>query len=155
FSDGLKKSLFNYMHGMCFEDDLQTWFDFEIPATNIDENYILDCIESVSFVPVKSKAKVVWLGDEPLVFEEEKKRRGKPQVSMEFFSGNHHSSIRLDQEIGEWLYAFLQDITVSDEGKPSTYGEMKAQYEAEFGDFEPFWCSKPVATLRQVGLIIL
>ncbi|HQW68602.1 MAG TPA: B12-binding domain-containing radical SAM protein, partial [Flavobacterium sp.] len=31
FSFGLKKSLFNYMHGICFDYDLQDWFDFKIP----------------------------------------------------------------------------------------------------------------------------
>ncbi|MGB5930056.1 MAG: radical SAM protein, partial [Cyclobacteriaceae bacterium] len=29
FSEGLKKSLFNYMHGLCFDFPLQQWFDFK------------------------------------------------------------------------------------------------------------------------------
>jgi hypothetical protein len=29
FSFGLKKSLFNFMHGICFDYELQDWFDFK------------------------------------------------------------------------------------------------------------------------------
>ncbi len=31
FSFGLKKSLFNFMHGICFDYELQDWFEFKIP----------------------------------------------------------------------------------------------------------------------------
>jgi hypothetical protein len=30
FSFGLKKSLFNFMHGICFDYELQEWFEFKI-----------------------------------------------------------------------------------------------------------------------------
>ncbi len=45
FSFGLKKSIFNFMHGLGFEVPLQDWFDFEIPETTIEENYIQNIIE--------------------------------------------------------------------------------------------------------------
>jgi len=45
FSDGLKKSLFNYMHGIGFDYELQEWFDMEIPATTIDPDYIQKCLQ--------------------------------------------------------------------------------------------------------------
>ena len=35
FSFGLKKSLFNFMHGIGFEMPLQEWFEFKIPKTKI------------------------------------------------------------------------------------------------------------------------
>jgi hypothetical protein len=37
---GLKKSLFNFMHGICFDYELQEWFDFKIPKTKIPEDFI-------------------------------------------------------------------------------------------------------------------
>lgn len=40
FSDGLKKSLYNYMHGICFDFPLQEWFDFRIPRTKIASGFI-------------------------------------------------------------------------------------------------------------------
>jgi len=46
FSYGLKKSIFNFMHGVGFENDLQDWFDFEIPPTEIQSYFIEDCLTS-------------------------------------------------------------------------------------------------------------
>ena len=45
FSFGLKKSLFNYMHGICFDYDLQDWSDFKIPKTKIPSDFICNCLE--------------------------------------------------------------------------------------------------------------
>lgn len=51
FSFGLKKSLFNYMHGINFEIPLQDWFDFKIPKTTIHPDYIHDCLlEDENFI---------------------------------------------------------------------------------------------------------
>ena len=50
FSFGLKKSLFNYMHGICFDYDLQDWFDFKIPKTKIPSDFhIVLCAFYFSF----------------------------------------------------------------------------------------------------------
>jgi hypothetical protein len=40
FSFGLKKSLFNFMHGICFDYELQEWFEFKIPKTKISGEYL-------------------------------------------------------------------------------------------------------------------
>jgi hypothetical protein len=45
FSNGLKKSIYNYMHGAGLDMPLQTWFDFKIPKTTVKRNYIRDCIK--------------------------------------------------------------------------------------------------------------
>lgn len=45
FSYGLKKSIFNFMHGLGFEIPLQDWFDFDIPKTTIQKGYIQNIIE--------------------------------------------------------------------------------------------------------------
>src|SRR5690606_15962541 len=40
FSFGLKKSLFNYMHGICFDHPLQNWFDHKVPRTKVSPDFI-------------------------------------------------------------------------------------------------------------------
>ncbi len=32
FAFGLKKSLFNFMHGVCLDDPLQNWFEAKVPV---------------------------------------------------------------------------------------------------------------------------
>jgi hypothetical protein len=46
FSFGLKKSIYNFMHGAGFDMPLQTWFDFKIPKTRVKTDFILKCIEA-------------------------------------------------------------------------------------------------------------
>ncbi|MBV2224698.1 MAG: radical SAM protein, partial [Cloacibacterium sp.] len=60
FSFGLKKSLFNYMHGICFENPLQEWFEFKIPKTTIHPNYIHDCLLEEDHFSTKPNAKIIW-----------------------------------------------------------------------------------------------
>jgi radical SAM superfamily enzyme YgiQ (UPF0313 family) len=40
YSEGLVTALYNYMHNNGINYDLQTWFDFKIPKTSIQANYI-------------------------------------------------------------------------------------------------------------------
>ena len=61
FSFGLKKSLFNYMHGVNFELPLQDWFDFKIPRTTIHPDYIHDCLLEDGQFSLKANSKVVFL----------------------------------------------------------------------------------------------
>jgi hypothetical protein len=67
FSYGLKKSLFNYMHGICFDFPLQDWFDFKVPRTKIPGDYIYNAIHEDENSFAKPTAKVIWLGNRPLI----------------------------------------------------------------------------------------
>ncbi len=44
FADGLKKSLFNFMHGIGFDFPLQEWFEIDIPDTTVSPSYIENCL---------------------------------------------------------------------------------------------------------------
>lgn len=37
---GLKKAIYNYMHGIGLEDDVRNWFDFKVPKTTVARNRI-------------------------------------------------------------------------------------------------------------------
>lgn len=45
FSEGLKTALHNYLNGLGLENDLQDWFDFEIPNTTIKETLIEQALD--------------------------------------------------------------------------------------------------------------
>lgn len=38
--EGLRKALYNYMHGLCLEDDVRAWFDLDLKKTSIPKNFI-------------------------------------------------------------------------------------------------------------------
>jgi hypothetical protein len=156
FSFGLKKSLFNFMHGICFDYKLQDWFDFKIPRTTIPSNFIDGVLVADNNLLVKSTAKIVWLGGRPIteIFSKSKKGNTWQVMILHFHSKKESFSIQTNQKEGEWLVAILEKISVFKENT-YTFQEIKADFETTIEHFELFWYAKPIRTLRENGLLIL
>ena len=156
FSYGLKKSLFNFMHGICLDYKLQEWFDFKIPKVSIPADFIDKAIREESKFNTKPTAKVVWLGAQPELSGYTKQKKGHTfQVAiLTFHDKKEMFDILTDQNEGEWLSAILQKISVSNT-KVYTFQELKADFEVTMEHFELFWYSKPINTLRDMGLLVL
>lgn len=156
FSFGLKKSLFNYMHGICFEFPLQEWFDFRIPKTKIPKNFIVNCLQDVPYQTTKPSAKILWLGGKPSVmsFQKIKRKQTIEMLKLTFHGKEIWESLSFQKEEGEWLMDVLERLSVG-EGDLMTFGELKRDFEARFEGFELFWYSKDMDVLRRVGLLVL
>ncbi|TDT47557.1 radical SAM superfamily enzyme YgiQ (UPF0313 family) [Maribacter spongiicola] len=155
FSFGLKKSLFNFMHGIGFDMSLQEWFDFKIPLTNISADYIYNCLQQEQVLSTKSSAKIAWIGPMPTTAERVKKKKGMTwqQLALGFHTKTGIYEITVDKDKGEWLLSTLEQL--KPENKPVSYGQLKKDYESQLEDFELFWYSKQVTGLRDHGLLVL
>ena len=156
FSFGLKKSLFNYMHGICFDYDLQDWFDFKIPKTKISPDFIYNCLEKEQNFTTKPNAKIVWLGGKPQaeIFTKSKKGNSWEMMKLTFHNKTQSYDISVNAEEGKWLVDTLEKISVYTDNK-LTFAQLKSDFEKELDDFELFWFSKQIITLRQFGLLAL
>ncbi len=156
FSFGLKKSLFNFMHGICFDYALQDWFDFKIPRTKIPLDFISNALEQEEDFNIKPTAKIVWLGGRPVVdyFTKSKKGNSWEMVALTFYDKKESFTIQTNKNQGEWLVEMLLEISVS-KSKIYSFQEIKSDFEIHFDDFELFWYSKPISTLSQFGLLVL
>jgi hypothetical protein len=156
FSFGLKKSLFNYMHGICFDYDLQDWFDFKIPKTKIPPDYIVSCLEKEIDFAIKPSAKVIWIGGKPIyeTFTKSKKGNSWEMMQLTFHDKVETFQVSLEKEKAIWLITTLENISIHNE-KKTTFSQLKADFETQFEDFELFWYTKPIATLREFGLLVL
>ena len=156
FSFGLKKSIYNFMHGIGFELPLQDWFDFKVPRTTINTNFISDSLELEDSFDIKSFAKICWLGGTPMVSDFTKSKRGKTKQMLELtFHENYDSfNISLDEEKGTWLVNILMKLAINEVGF-LTFSEIKSDFETHFNNFELFWYSKPIHMLRSNGLLVL
>ncbi len=154
FSFGLKKSLFNFMHGIGFELPLQEWFEFEIPETTITADFIYNCLEQEPVFTIKPSAKILWLGTLPLVTEFSKTKKGTTKAFLEFTFHDTVETFQIstEKEKGLWLIEILEQLTP--QNKPQTFKQLKTDFETQFKDFEPFWYSKPIGVLRAHGLLI-
>ena len=156
FNLGLKKSLFNFMHGIGFEMPLQSWFEFKIPKTKIHPDFIYDCLENEPQFVAKPSAKIVWLGNEPSAKSITKTKRGNSWESLEFTLHTKLQTVHisLEKEVGEWLQAIIPKLTPNQE-KTTTFAQLKTDFETKFDNFEIFWFSKPMLTLKEFGLLEL
>ncbi|TKC02500.1 B12-binding domain-containing radical SAM protein [Pedobacter cryotolerans] len=156
FSFGLKKSLFNFMHGICFDYKLQDWFDFKIPRTTIPSNFINKALVDNENFNVKPTAKIIWLGGKPTteIFTKSKKGNTWEMMTLNFHSKKETFSIQTNRKEGEWLVVILEKISVSNE-QTLNFQEVKADFEIAIEHFELFWYSKPIHILREFGLLVL
>ena len=156
FSYGLKKSLFNFMHGIGFDFPLQKWFDFKIPKTKIEKNYISHALESQPQFLVRPNAKIIWLGGKPMASLSSKSKKGQTWelLKLSFHGKMESKEITVPKEEGEWLCDTLEKISVHT-GNATTFSQLKTDFETHFDDFELFWFSKPILTLRTFGLLTL
>ncbi|WP_316803263.1 B12-binding domain-containing radical SAM protein [Pedobacter nototheniae] len=156
FSYGLKKSLFNFMHGICFDYELQDWFDFKIPRTKIPADFIEKALNDDGSFNTKPTAKVVWLGGKPETeyFTKSKKGNSWEMAALTFQNKKDSFTIQTNKTEGVWLASMLEKVSISND-KVYTFLEIKTDFENSFQDFELFWYSKPVNVLRDSGLLIL
>lgn len=156
FSFGLKKSLFNYMYGICFDYDLQEWFDFKIPKTTISPDFIYNCLEKPLNLTTKPNAKIVWLGGTPQVefFTKSKKGSSWEMMKLTFHNKTQTFDISVNADEGKWLVNTLERLSVYSENK-MTFSQLKSDFESHFEDFELFFYSKQISRLLKVGLLRL
>lgn len=156
FSFGLKKSLFNYMHGIGFDFPHQDWFDFDIPASSIHPDFIYNCLEQRPEESIKPSAKILWLGNIPYVesFHKSKKGQTWPMLRLSFHDKTESFQIKLDQDKGEWLIEALTKLSPA-QSPLLSFAQIKSDFEQQFEHFELFWYSKAIQTLRNYGLLVL
>jgi hypothetical protein len=157
FSFGLKKSLYNFMHGICLDYALQDWFEFKIPRTTISPDFISDALFEAADLEIKPSAKIVWLGGKPALhhFSKTKKGISFELVSLTFHDRRESFAIEMDSKNGEWLVSVLLKLSAS-EAKTYTFSEIKNDFEAAgLENFELFWHSRPIEKLKDFGLLVL
>lgn len=156
FSFGLKKALFNYMHGICFDYDLQEWFDFAVPNTTIDPDYIYNALqEEVSF-ELKPNYKVFWTGIKPSVsyFTKTKKGTSWEMMQLDFHTKSSFESVQLEKNTGEWVLKTIEECSVYSQNHMNI-AKIKADYESIFEDFEIFWFSKSMNLIKKNVLLVI
>ncbi|MBP6431181.1 MAG: radical SAM protein [Ferruginibacter sp.] len=155
FGEGLKKSLFNYMHNIGFDTPLHRWFDFKTPKTTIDTNYIANILSNPNYNATNSNTKVIWLGNKPTIEVITKSKKGNQwqECVLTFETKKETFTIKTNEKEGLWLANILLHLSIYN-NKHLTLQQVKENYEAAgLNDFELFWDNKPVNTLYKAGLL--
>ncbi len=152
FAEGLRKSLFNFMHGVCVELPLQTWFNFPISPTSIPPNYIADCVENEPEPAYRPNARFVWLGPAPDVSIRPARRRKPERGILHGLTRQGDWQIETAPATARWLAEWLPKLSAS-AGSEATRAESETRFEqAELGSFTELMTSPVWAELREAGL---
>jgi len=156
FGYGLKKALFNYMHGTCFDFPLHKWFDFKVPATTIANDYIQNAILEPE-LSTSNHYKTIWIGTMPTSQLVQKSKKGNKweEMQLQFQANNATFNISIDPKQADWFLKTLPQLSV-DHTNGLIISEIKSSYlAAGLEGFELFWDNKPMTQLYKVGLLKL
>ena len=157
FSDGLKKSLFNYMHETGLEEPLHKWFDFKVPKTSIHPEYIEHILNNEELLFTKPTTKIIFIGNAPSIEFSTKSKKGNhwELAQLTFENKKETIIIKTDKAQGQWLFDLIPMISIHNDNM-LTLGQIKENYEnVGLDDFELFWDNKPVNQLYKAGLLQL
>jgi hypothetical protein len=158
FSEGLKKALFNYMHGICFDFKLQEWFDFKIPKPSVSPNFISNAIQIETDTVLKPNAKMVWLGNMPELIHESfisKKGNKIETYKLVIENKNNREEIIVGKEDGKWLENIIGELSPVPEKKEMSLAAFEEDFvRAGLGDFDRFLSSKIWSSLLKFGLVL-
>lgn len=155
YSEGLKKSLFNYMLGLGFDVNHQDWFEFDVPQTTIEDDFIEEVISINPGTILPDTIRLVWMGSAPSKSIYEKKKKGKTtkRVKIHLRKRDLEHTITLEVPEGEWLFRTFDKFNIKHKEK-FTYADLKASYtDAGLGNFELFSRSQGWIELRKAGLL--
>lgn len=157
YSFGLKKSLFNFMHGIRLEDPAHKWFEFKAPKTSVSPDFIEKALQDDEHLSFRPTAKVLWLGKSPgrEYFVQSKKGNQREMVNLQFDSIKQTNTLQFPKNQGDWLSEILSTINI-EQTRVLTMQELRSNYEAAgLEDFELFWFNKPVSTMHKLGLLAI
>jgi hypothetical protein len=147
FSEGLRKSLFNYMHGVGFDIPLKDWFEIKVPPTSIPKKYIERQIQGQTPLAYRDQNRIIWIGSPPELMETDE------GICELIFSGKKEDfAIELPIELGEWVSWLLEKVSY--EKDLNTLKPIREQYEQELGDFQEMLDSEVWEILREHGLLV-
>ena len=144
FADGLRKSVYNWMLGICLDNDIRTWFGFPVPEPKAGKNFVRNILNSPSPLPGMNK-RIVWLGKEIRL-------KGKITV-IEGLNGD--TEYELPQKIALWLKELADEANVK-----NAEGVKLSDAEKSFPDnsgikFTHFICNAVWDDLFDAGMLII
>ncbi|MEL7020914.1 MAG: radical SAM protein [Bacteroidota bacterium] len=151
FAEGLRVSLFNYMHGAGFDLPLRQWFDFKTPPTTISPRYIEHCLHDTAPHPSWRNKRIIWLGQIPELSPTD----DRDYLQLNFYHQHQTLGIELPTEEAQWWLDTLSRL-YQNQGKAWKVTDMQQQYEAiTLESFDELLVSEEWQALRELGLIIV
>ncbi|MDX1350408.1 MAG: radical SAM protein [Putridiphycobacter sp.] len=157
YSEGLRVSLYNYMQGLGFEQNLQSWFNFDIKQPTIAPNFIEMCIANGKVFALKPSTKIIWTAALPQIshFKVTKKKKTFTKAKLIWHTKRNVCSIKELPEVAQGIMEVLKQITVENRDI-LTFVKVEALWLEKTGDrFENYMKNTNFEVLKNNGLLFI
>ncbi|WP_281615514.1 radical SAM protein [Flammeovirga sp. SubArs3] len=153
FGEGLRTSIFNYMHGLELDLPVQQWFDFSTSSTTLSPTLIEEALtENTKSDDQLVKHSVLWLGKSPMVEIDEEDQWGK----LIFINKKEDLEIETSDILADWVAGMMDSFSIYSDDPYSKIETIKEDFENETGlDFSELIESELWQILRENGLLIV
>ena len=156
YAEGLRKALFNYMHGLGFDFELSDWFDLSVPKTKMSPTRIERALAAQNTEIDKNK-RFVWIGNQPSFREYSKTKKGKKVEMLEILIQNKKEDIlvNINLRYGSFVRQLLEKCSISNTHF-AQYSEVELLFETQgLGTFSIFEQGQSFSQLKQAGLLLV
>ncbi|MGE5364603.1 MAG: B12-binding domain-containing radical SAM protein [Bacteroidota bacterium] len=127
YSFGLNKAIYNFMHGIGLDWDVQQWFDFPVPDTRIRKNFIRQSIaQSSSDSNYSGRQRVIWTGSAA--------RISRNPVLVEVETSDAGGYWETDLKTAEWIKMISERAAITSGGE-FTYQSLMESFPGDFNKF--------------------
>lgn len=154
FAPGLRKAVYNFMHGIGMDFSIGEWFGFRVPRVSVTRNYVEQSISRKQGPDEAGKnAKILWLGNLP---EAEPVKKGKREGKILVFQNKtDHFTLAPAPAVGEWLEHIFPEF-LPGAGEVMTLEDVQKDYEKKLSlPFDSLLRSPEWKLLRRKGLLLL
>ena len=153
FSEGLKRSLYNYMNGVGLDFPVNDWFDFVTPETSVDYDFIEKSLTRSNLKKYRNNDLVLWNNTIPTIslFEE----KGEEFAELVFFNKKEEWGFETESDIGKWIVSLLEKAKIGSQPILKFTAMQKDFEEKDLGDFSDLLDSPIWKALKENGLMII
>ncbi len=154
YGAGLKKALYNYMHGICFEFRLEEWFDFKVTPTSLPTHYLQSFLKGDV---VNRKSRVVWLEQIPefRYFDKKKQKKTVAMCEVSIYTKSETIRLSVKEALGKWFETVMPKLTVNENLLVSLEELEKSFVDNQLGNFEIFLSSYTFKQLQKNSLVLI
>ena len=152
YTEGLRKSLFNFMHGVGLDNQMSFWFDHKVPKTSHPRQLIQNKWSEIQgpskYLP---KDRVLWLGGDPAFIVHE----DNSEFADLILPGQLEDvTVEMPSPLAEWLSHLLTQLVPQEDAV--SYSEMNEFYQQYFGESIEIFIASPMWNpILRAGLVIL
>jgi hypothetical protein len=145
------------MHGICFENPLNSWFDFKIPKTTHSPYLIKSYLKKKTYQEIPPHHKVYWLGGNVKVMTNKIVKKGKKteETILRIYHVNETVDISCTNSVANWFQKNLLNFNPKI-AKNNTFQKIRELYIADTSEeIEVFIHSEQGQILKENGWVIL